>query len=195
MSIADCNKYIANCNIPQEPIVLVGSIPVTNRRVPHIPDFLWSFVGSLNFMRLSLKKGAHAVLSRAAYRKFGASRSFFARCGIPQASPSTLSRGDGSTRVLKVRPSVPGPKTMGEAHHSLSFRIVPSIISSKRLADSAFGLYPRHQSTGAPSFAFFAKGGIVDSHPSTSHNNRHNEKLICSLGGCRSTRTWFLTLN
>jgi hypothetical protein len=23
--------------------------------VPHIPDFLWSFVGSLNFMRLSLK--------------------------------------------------------------------------------------------------------------------------------------------
>jgi hypothetical protein len=28
----------------------------TNRRVPHIPDFLWSFVGSLNFMRLSLKE-------------------------------------------------------------------------------------------------------------------------------------------
>jgi hypothetical protein len=24
--------------------------------VPHIPDFLWSFVGSLNFMRLSLKE-------------------------------------------------------------------------------------------------------------------------------------------
>src|SRR5271154_1865754 len=57
-----------------------------------IPDFLWSFVGSLNFMRLSLKKGAHAVLSRAAYRKFGASRSFFARCGIPQAFPSSLLR-------------------------------------------------------------------------------------------------------
>jgi hypothetical protein len=33
-------------------------------------------VGSLNFMRLSLMKGAHAVLSRAAYRKFGGSRSF-----------------------------------------------------------------------------------------------------------------------
>jgi hypothetical protein len=58
-----------------------------NRRVPHTPDFLCSFVGSQNFLRLSLKKGAHAVLSRAAYRKFGASRSFFARCGIPQASP------------------------------------------------------------------------------------------------------------
>jgi uncharacterized protein len=36
-----------------------------------LPDFLSSFVGSLNLMRLSLKKGAHAVLSRAAYRKFG----------------------------------------------------------------------------------------------------------------------------
>src|ERR1700733_9385090 len=34
-------------------------------------------------MRLSLKKGAHAVMSRAARRKFGASRSFFARYGIP----------------------------------------------------------------------------------------------------------------
>ena len=66
--------------------------PRTRRRVPHIPDFLWSFVGSLNFMRLSLKKGAHAVLSRAAYRKFGASRSFFARCGMPQTSPSSLLR-------------------------------------------------------------------------------------------------------
>jgi hypothetical protein len=60
--------------------------------VPHIPDFLWSFVGSRNFMRLSLKRAAHAVLSRAAYRKFGASRSFFARCGIPQVFPSSLSR-------------------------------------------------------------------------------------------------------
>jgi hypothetical protein len=71
-----------------------GLSPRTNRRVPHIPDFLWSFVGSQNFMRLSLMKGAHAVLSRAAYRKFGASRSFFARCGIPQASPSSLRRRD-----------------------------------------------------------------------------------------------------
>ena len=43
-------------------------------------------------MRLSLKRAAHAVLSRAAYRKFGASRSFFARCGIPQVSPSSPRR-------------------------------------------------------------------------------------------------------
>jgi hypothetical protein len=35
---------------------LLGSIPATSRRVPHIPDFLWSFVGSLNLMRLSLKE-------------------------------------------------------------------------------------------------------------------------------------------
>jgi hypothetical protein len=55
-------------------------------------------------MRLSLKKGAHVGLSRAAYRKSG-------------------------------------------------------------------------QSTGAPSFAFFAKGGIVRSHPLTSHG-----KQTCSLG-------------
>jgi hypothetical protein len=33
-----------------------------------------------------------AVLSRGAYRNFGASCSFFARCGIPQASPSSLLR-------------------------------------------------------------------------------------------------------
>jgi hypothetical protein len=39
-----------------------------------IPDFLWGFVGSLNLMRLSFEKGAHAVISRAAYRKFRASR-------------------------------------------------------------------------------------------------------------------------
>ena len=81
-----------------------GLYPHTHRRVPHIPDFLRSFVGSLHFMRLSLKKGAHVGLSRAAYRKSG-------------------------------------------------------------------------QSTGAPSFAFFAKGGIVRSHPLTSHG-----KQTCSLG-------------
>jgi hypothetical protein len=34
-------------------------------------------MGSAHFMRLSFKKGAYADLSKAAYRKFGASRSFF----------------------------------------------------------------------------------------------------------------------
>jgi hypothetical protein len=58
---------------------------------PH-PRFPVWLRGSLNFMRPSLKKGARAVVSRVAYRKFGASRSFFARCGIPQLSPSSLPR-------------------------------------------------------------------------------------------------------
>ena len=62
-------------------------------RVPHIPDFLWSSVGSANFMRLSLKKGAQVVLSGAACRKFGVSRSFFARCGgRPLVAPLPLGR-------------------------------------------------------------------------------------------------------
>jgi hypothetical protein len=68
--------------------------------VPHTPDFLWSFVGSLNFMRLSLMKGAHAVLSRAAYRKFGASRSFFARCGIPRLFAPNVFRNSDFFRSL-----------------------------------------------------------------------------------------------
>ena len=55
--------------------------PTGQRRVPHTPDFLCSFVGSLNFMRLSLKKGAHADLASSPGRKFGVSRSFLARCG------------------------------------------------------------------------------------------------------------------
>jgi transposase len=33
------------------------------------------------------QKGAHAALSNAACRKFGASRSFFARCGMPPPQP------------------------------------------------------------------------------------------------------------
>src|SRR5271170_3764768 len=47
---------------------------ISNELRSHIPKFLWSFVDSINLMRLSSKKGAHAVLSRANYRKFGASR-------------------------------------------------------------------------------------------------------------------------
>jgi hypothetical protein len=86
------SAIIVHENVQKKDGAPIHSYPPTNRRVPHTPDFLWSSVGSLNFMRLSLKRGAHAVLSRAAYRKFGASRSFFARCGIPQTFPSSLSR-------------------------------------------------------------------------------------------------------
>jgi hypothetical protein len=40
-----------------------GDNTVTNPRVPQTPDFLWSSMDSVNLMRLSLKKGAHAILS------------------------------------------------------------------------------------------------------------------------------------
>ena len=33
------------------------------------PDFLWNLVASVNFMRLSSRKGAHAVLSSAAWQE------------------------------------------------------------------------------------------------------------------------------
>jgi hypothetical protein len=100
------------------PVALSGSIPAKNRRVPHIPDFLWSFVGSLNFMRLSLTKGAHAVLSRAAYRKLGASRSFFASCGDttgfslkPAADPTALNG------CPTFAPALPGFLLRGTNHN------------------------------------------------------------------------------
>src|ERR1700677_2862969 len=35
------------------------------------PDFLWSWLALMHFMRLSLMKAAHAVVSSAAYRKSG----------------------------------------------------------------------------------------------------------------------------
>jgi hypothetical protein len=35
------------------------------------PDFLWNWLALTNFMRLSLMKAAHAVVSSAAYRKSG----------------------------------------------------------------------------------------------------------------------------
>ena len=76
--------------------------------MPHISDFLLSFVGSLNFMRLSLKRAAHAVLSRAAYRKFGVSRSFFARCGILRLfAPDFFAAETFSAACLATKGSVP----------------------------------------------------------------------------------------
>ena len=44
---------------------------ITKRRVPYPPGFLSSLLGSANFMRLSLEKGAHAVLSSAAWQESG----------------------------------------------------------------------------------------------------------------------------
>jgi hypothetical protein len=56
---------------------------------PH-PRFPVKFSGSAQPYAPIFKKGAHAVLSSAAYRKFGASRSFVARCGIPRLSTFSL---------------------------------------------------------------------------------------------------------
>jgi hypothetical protein len=36
---------------------------------PGPPDFLWNLVASVNFMRLSSRKGAHAVLSSASWQE------------------------------------------------------------------------------------------------------------------------------
>ena len=102
----------------------------TNRRVPRIPDFLWSFVGSLNFMRLSLKKGAHADLSSAAYRKFGASRSFFARCGIPQVFPSSLLRVPQIHTGAPRSPQRTWVEKDGESNHSLLFQSGRELIAT-----------------------------------------------------------------
>jgi putative addiction module killer protein len=38
---------------------------------PACPDFLWGLAKSLNFMRLSLEKAAHAAIFGATYRKSG----------------------------------------------------------------------------------------------------------------------------
>ena len=46
-----------------------GAKPVTNLRVPHTPDFLWNSMDSVNLMRLSLKRGAHAILSKGSMQE------------------------------------------------------------------------------------------------------------------------------
>jgi hypothetical protein len=37
-------------------LAIFALYPLHDRRVPNTPDFLWSFVSSLNFLRLSLKE-------------------------------------------------------------------------------------------------------------------------------------------
>ncbi len=49
--------------------------------VPHTPDFLLTWVGPMNFMRLSLKKAAHAYVLRSLLQEIRVSRLFFARYG------------------------------------------------------------------------------------------------------------------
>jgi hypothetical protein len=58
------------------------------------PDFLWSLVALANFVRLSLLKAAHAVMSGAAYRKSG-SPILFNPCTRKSANLGHPSRGQG----------------------------------------------------------------------------------------------------
>jgi hypothetical protein len=60
------------------------------------PDFLWSFMALASFMRLSLKKAAHADVGGAPCRKSGyvgrkrwgeAPTIAFAKCNSPDYSP------------------------------------------------------------------------------------------------------------
>ena len=102
------------------------SFPREQNRVPHIPDFLRCFVGSLNFMRLSLKKGAHAALSSAAYRKFGVSRLFFARCGIPLLCPCNAKVSIHlRTGSISIRQELPGACLTTTEHARLGSSRLP----------------------------------------------------------------------
>jgi hypothetical protein len=87
--------------------VLIGKAMVGGLR----QDFLCRFVASAHFMRLSLKKAAHAVLSSAAYRKSGSPPVFFGP-GTPTASLGRLAE--------------PGAAVRGETSWSLdNLKVVP----------------------------------------------------------------------
>ena len=72
--------------------------PRGNRRVPHTPDFLCSFLDSLNFLRLSLKKGAHAVPSRSCVQEIWGMSLVF-RVGYRVPSPKACRGRHRSVRV------------------------------------------------------------------------------------------------
>jgi hypothetical protein len=65
-------QFLIRNKVSINPRVVFGTVgSATKRRVPHPPGFLLSLLGSANFMRLSLEKGAHAVLSSAAWQESG----------------------------------------------------------------------------------------------------------------------------
>src|SRR5271167_4446428 len=57
------------------------------------PDFLWSLLALANFMRLSLMKAAHAVMSGAAYRKSGVWDGIHISAARPGIAPLRPLRG------------------------------------------------------------------------------------------------------
>jgi hypothetical protein len=136
---------------------LLGSIPHTN------PDFLWSFVGSLDFISLSLKLTTGFADPRGD------------ETGRDHSPPQAHADG-----VPHVRTSVRGLiKTGGSPIKGLSFSL--SCNRHRIIGSPANGLFllrkahtwpctePRSKKSG--SFAFFAKGGIVKSHPFISHTS------------------------
>jgi hypothetical protein len=71
----------------KECVVVFGTVGGVAKRGAPYPGFPVGFLGSTDFMRLSLLKAAHANMSGAAYRKSG-SRPFLARCGMPRLCTS-----------------------------------------------------------------------------------------------------------
>jgi len=123
--------------------------PQPQSRVPHIPDFPVTLRASMNFMRLSLKKGAHADLSNAACRKFGASRSFLREMWDTTYRPfrtlPTLSQTQPrrpfscscdsvrSTPEIRTTPCVRALPAQRVASSSLIFRFMSRVTRSSRL--------------------------------------------------------------
>jgi hypothetical protein len=70
----------------------------THGWVPHGLDFLWRLVALIYSMRLSLMKGAHAVLSGTAWQEIGV-KSGFGLSGLPQHSTRLFSSLGGSRPV------------------------------------------------------------------------------------------------
>jgi triphosphoribosyl-dephospho-CoA synthase len=113
-----------------------NSLPSTTPGCPTPPiscEVSWVPQSSCAFPQ---EKGAHTDLSRVAYRKFGASRSFFARCGIPRTStllhvPDLASNGLASLArealiaeaELTPKPGLVDRRGPG-AHHDLSLALM-----------------------------------------------------------------------
>jgi hypothetical protein len=67
------------------------------------PDFLFRLVASAHFMRFSLKKTAHAVVSSAAYRKSGSPHRFRPRyAGANLGHPSHFLERSGGVQLLRI---------------------------------------------------------------------------------------------
>jgi hypothetical protein len=83
-----------------------GLYPRADRREPHIPDFLCSFVGSLNFMRLSLKSRTRDPVQSCVQEIRGISLIFLRDVGYRRPRPQACRGPHNSLRVPHVRTSV-----------------------------------------------------------------------------------------